>query len=190
MPYAVKDCYVYGEAPSHVVGMHGRWDVLRDLYQLALAPDCCREAYFNSEMLDPYHVLYNNGNHVNKFEDASMNSLLAPIGFFISPIVACSPNCQHAKKKALEIDNMLMTKNPMIYETLRMLLEMPIKVDSYRGIAIVDTPMFKATFATDALREKKLLKFKSDNPKLFNYDNDWVAIGSDFPFKGPFSGLY
>lgn len=180
-------CGVYGEYDGEV--REDRWDLLRDLWQEALAPECCKEAYFNTKLNDPYLELFGYGNSIKKI-DYSLNSLLAPIGLFLSPIVACSPDCQHAKDKSKQIEEVIKNHDSEIYETLRTVVEMPISVDSYRSAVVVDTPMFKAIYSSDAFKEKKILKVKPLNTELFNYSNDWVASGSVFPYKGTFSGIF
>jgi hypothetical protein len=186
MPDNMRDCYVIGKYDYQI--KEDRWDVLRDLWQEALAPDCCKEAYFKSEHNDPYVSLYGASNSIKKI-DYRLNSFLAPVGLFMSPIVPCSLNCSHAIEKAKLIENAIKKYDKEIYSTLKLVLEMPLQIDSYRGMVIVDTPMFKAVYASDAFKEKKILKIKPNNPELFNYSEDWVVQGNKFPYKGTFSSL-
>jgi hypothetical protein len=168
-----------------------RWDLLRDLYQLALAPECCKKAYFESPYKDPYHHLYENERgKVKKMKSGVMNSLHAPLGLFISPIVPCSLNCEHAHNKALEIEAAVKSDNAEVHNTLKVVGEMPFRIDSYRGMACVDTPMFKGVFATDAYKEKSILDVRPSNTEVFTYSDEWVAKGARFPFKGQFSELF
>jgi hypothetical protein len=137
---------IYGTFPETSFNMQERWDLMRDLYQLALAPDCCREAYFNTQHRDPYHELYENEpGKIKRIASGEMNSMLAPLGLFISPIVPCSLHCKAAHEKAILIGDAIKLTNPQVYETLKMIVEMPLRIDSYRGMALVDTPMFKGS---------------------------------------------
>jgi hypothetical protein len=179
---------IYGQQPTMPFEVSERWDLLRDFYQLGLAPDCCREAYFKTTHRDPYHELYENEpGKIKRIASGEMNSMLAPLGLFISPIVPCSLHCKAAQEKAILIGDAIKLDNPEVYATLKMIVEMPLRIDSYRGMALVDTPMFKGVFATDAYREKRVIDFKPSNPELFNYNHPWVASGKNFPFKGLFS---
>ncbi|WP_336783999.1 hypothetical protein [Paenibacillus illinoisensis] len=188
-PQLVKTVGVYGKFDSQGIDLSNRWDLMRDIYQLALAPDCCKKAYFESPYRDPYHHLYEAARgRVKKLEGFEMNSLLAPLGLFISPIVPCSLDCKEAHEKGKEIAKLVQEDNDYVFGTLKMITEMPLRIDSYRGMACVDTPMFKGVFATDAYKEKVVLDVKPKNPDIFNYDYDWVAKGINFPFKGVFSG--
>jgi hypothetical protein len=168
--------------------LSNRWDIYRDLWQLALAPECCKKAYFDSPYKDPYHHLYDSAaGKIKKLPSIGMNCLLAPIGFYVSPIVPCSIECKHAHTRSMMIEELIMQADYGIYETLKMLMEMPVRIDSYRGISLVDTPMFKGEFTTDAYKGKYILDVKVKNPELFSYEHDWVAKGARFPFKGIFN---
>lgn len=178
---------VYGILDSNF-DLSERWDVYRDIWQLALAPECCKKAYLECKQHDPYHSHYDSAaGKIKKIPDSSMNCLLAPVGFFTSPIVPCSLDCEHAHAKSREIEEIIMRADYGIYETLKTLMEMPIRIDSYRGMALVDTPMFKASFSTDAYKNKYVLDAKVKNPELFTYEDNWVARGANYPFKGIFT---
>lgn len=188
-PGLLKEVGVIGRFNRDSYSLNGRWDILRDLYQIALAPDCCKKAYFDSPYRDPYHHLYEAApGRIKKLESHKINSLLSPFGLFISPIVPCSLNCQHAIDKASEIDLLISRDNPVVYETLKTVTEMPLRIDSYRGMACVDTPMFKGVFSTDVYKNKYVLDVKPIGAESFSYEQDWVARGASFPFKGIFSG--
>jgi hypothetical protein len=187
-PAFVAPLGIYGREPQISFEINERWDLMRDFYQLGLAPDCCREAYFKTQHRDPYHELYEQEpGKIKRIASGEMNSMLAPLGLFISPIVPCSLHCQAAHEKAILIGDTIKLDHPEVYETLKMIVEMPLRIDSYRGMALVDTPMFKGVFATDAYREKLVIDFKPNNPELFNYNHPWVASGKNFPFKGLFN---
>lgn len=184
MPNAIKPIHIYGEYHGDV--LLERWDILRDLWQEALAPECCKEAYFKSKLDDPYLELLGYGNTVKKISNFSSNNLLAPIGLYINPVVGCSINCKEVQKISSKIEEIIKSFDNEIFETLKMMCEMPVQVDFYRGMALIDTPIFKANFSTDALKEKKLIKLKCENPELFSYQHDWVVSGSTFPYKSIF----
>lgn len=189
-PSLVRKVGVVGDYNDISFPTWERWDLLRDLYQLALAPDCCKQAYFNSDYKDPYHDLYDGvGGKLKRISTGAMNSLHAPLGLFVSPIVPCKLDCEHAKQKAMEIESLILLDNKEIHDTLIMVVEMPFRIDSYRGNACVDTPMFKGVFATDAYKESIILDAKP-NAEHFNYGLPWVAKGARFPFKGQFSDLF
>ncbi len=188
-PQLIKDVGVYGKADLQGLDPSNRWDLMRDIYQLALAPECCKKAYFDSPYKDPYHHLYESApGRIKRMKGFEMNSLLAPMGLFICPIVPCSLECEEAHKKGKEIASLIQSDNDHVFGVLKMITEMPLRIDSYRGMACVDTPMFKGVFATDAYKEKVVLDVKPKNPEIFNYGYDWVARGINFPFKGVFSG--
>jgi hypothetical protein len=179
---------VYGNIAAINYDLNNRWDIYRDLWQLALAPECCKKAYFECPYKDPYHHLYDNApGKIKTIHGAHMNCLLAPLGFFISPIVSCSLDCPHAAAMGEKIRKTIQDNDADIYITLKMITEMPLRIDSYRGIALVDTPMFKGLYTTDAYKNKYILDAKVRNPELFTYEHDWVARGANYPYRGIFT---
>lgn len=148
-------------------------------------PSCCREAYFESvdrEFRDQTWIQYRVNGLVEVDGPWQTNALLRPLGLYLD-FTPCSPECPYAVDfidRALSLSYDLGAQQHLDY--LKEVLSWPMSWNALNGIAIVHTPVFRMSYATDAIKGEHVVH---RHGTTFPEEG---ARGLRFPFSMPRKG--
>jgi len=169
---------------------HGIGDLLgypkccRDFFQytfgLSQIPDTPWHQGLNSPAIGEFTPTY------RKVEGyAALNAMLRYWGIRLAPHLPCSYHCDASTKWVDDIWWPLAQKlDSKAAEDLMILLEMPLRFDVHKGIAIVDTPLFRGYTNSVPCYPAHVLDFSSIDPKFYTHEEmaKWTSPGLTYPY--------
>lgn len=130
-------------------------------------PKCCRDFFtttWGKETIDPMYESALNTVGVSNDDVLSVechpycNNMLRYFGIRITPHLTCSMQCEETIKWGEEWIEIMRQIDDEAAEWAIELLSMPMTWDCLKGVAIIDTPIFRGVTNSDGTLERKVVK--------------------------------
>jgi len=132
-------------------------------------PECCRTFFINiwagDRVVDPIYESAMNSVDVSDDYDEPLNVVCHPycnnmlryFGVRITPHLACSFQCEETIKWGEEWVEVMRQIDPVATEWAIELLSMPMTWDCLKGIAVIDTPIFRGITNSNGTLDHKIV---------------------------------
>uniref|UniRef100_A0A6M3LYH2 Uncharacterized protein n=1 Tax=viral metagenome TaxID=1070528 RepID=A0A6M3LYH2_9ZZZZ len=131
-------------------------------------PTCCTE-FFNEtwshKSIDPIYeaaIETPDAREIDNVIEVSChpycNNMLRYFGIRITPHLTCSMQCEETIKWGEEWIEIMRQIDDEATDWVIELLSMPLTWDCYKGVAIIDTPLFRGVTNSDMTMEKKMVR--------------------------------
>ena len=131
-------------------------------------PGCCVQFFgeiWNKKSIDPMYEAAELTDGMQKKDDVVSvqthpycNNMLRYFGIRITPHLTCSMKCKKTIKWGKQWFEVMEEIDEEAAGWAKELLSMPLTWDCYKGIAIIDTPIFRGVTNSDGVLEHKIVK--------------------------------